>query len=1505
MKKKKLNIGIDVGSTTVKTAVMDPDDYLLLYSEYVRHNADQAGTVCDMLKRIADKFPDTLFSAAACGSGGQTIADTLGICFIQEVVANSLIIRKFYHDVRVAIELGGQDAKVVFFRYDTASRQLVPSDMRMNGSCAGGTGAFIDQIAELLNIKTEEIGALAAGGTTVYDISGRCGVFAKTDIQPLLNQGISKSDIALSSFHAIAKQTIGGLAQGMEIKPKVIFEGGPLTFNPCLIKVFQERLSLSDNEIIIPDNPELIVAKGAALSVDTMFADYNTVFSPLEGVAKLENRISNISFSPLDNDNPFFDNDESYKDFMERHKDRSFEYFADTKDLFGIRQSESDESELDKALFNNNESGSKEAGLSKNNSLKELDVYLGIDAGSTTSKFILINRENRIVDTFYSGNRGEPLKVIQYALLRMRDRYREKGIELNILGTGTTGYGELLFAKAFSADYHTVETVAHAEAARFFVPDVSFILDIGGQDMKAINLNKGVVTGIVLNEACSAGCGSFVETYAKSLNVPVEKIAEYAFKSSSPSRLGSRCTVFMNSSIITEQKNGKTTEDILAGISRSIIENVFTKVVRISNFNDLGNKIVVQGGTFKNDAVLRAFEQYTGREVVRAPFPGEMGAFGIAILAKKYIEEKISETGSFQSSFIGLDAVESFTYSKSPGVICPFCSNSCSRTVIEFSHGGSYITGNRCEKGQILGEIKNPKIREKLQETRKKQNSVPDMFKLHNEILYKKENYPLLTEKRKITIGIPVTLEFWNSLPFWKAVFLSLGFNVVLSGKSSYDIFEKGLKYVPSDTVCFPAKLLHGHVEELAEKKVDRIFNPLMIRIPKENSSACGNHTCVMLQGYPMVVEKSNEIYKRCGIKFDHPIFHWYNEKLKSKQVSDWLFETFSIERKTALKALDAGNLALKNFKSLMESEGQKIIKSLEGTDKFAVILAGRPYHSDLLVNHNLSNYFTSQGIPVLSLDSLEAVYKENVDNVRMETTITFHTRMAAAAIAAANHPNLEIVQIVSFGCGHDAVISDEMVRELKNRSDKELLVLKLDEGESAGPLNIRVKSFIETVTARRKQKLFATSDTKKEKKILYTKKDRKKKTILAPNLSPAFTELLSAIINKSGIKMEPLPLAGERAVELGKKYVHNDICYPAQVNIGEMLAILEKGEYEPSCVALGLAKNCEACRAGQYAALARKALDDAGYPEVPVVTTGLDTKKLHPGFKLSVYHQLQSLWGITIIDACEMMLRRIRPYEKVKGSADAVFERNLKKLCGGISLNTRKLMRLLSEAIEDFNKVEITQMPRKPRVGIVGEILMNYHPSANCYIEKYLEENGLEVVQPAMHDFFRKTAVIEKELGKRKMTPFWFFHYIIHTATDYVYEHVHKKIWNKISKEFRFKTDHENIYRIVENIEPFIDRTYVGAEGWKLPGEIMSMIQEGVKSFVILQPFGCLPNHITGRGMIKTVKQIYPDVQIIAIDYDPDTSLGNVENRLQMLILNAKELESAKDEEPPLVSGK
>jgi len=597
----ELWVGVDVGSTTVKIAVVKPETGELLHSRYQRHNAMQAKTVRELLEEAHKLFENKHFIVSFCGSGGQPFAEKTGSFFVQEVVANSLAVREMYPETRVAIELGGQDAKVIFFEKDKTTGKLLASDMRMNGVCAGGTGAFIDQVAELLRIKTEDFEDFASRGEKVYEISGRCGVFAKTDIQPLLNQGVSKEDIALSSFHAIAKQTIGGLAQGMEIKPPVLFEGGPLTFNPSLVGVFQQRLGLLSSQVLVPQHSEVLVAWGAALSASTMYKGKKCGYSKEKSLHALEN-FSAGNENKDEETPPFFKNEREKNDFLRKHP-----------------------------LFGGNYPVPKKDSVIK--------AYLGIDAGSTTTKFVLLSEKEEVIDSFYSGNQGDPLVVLKSALIQMNERYKEAGAKLEILGVGTTGYGELLFYRALHADYHTVETVAHAKAAQKVCPDVSFILDIGGQDMKAISVANGVVTGIILNEACSSGCGSFIETYARSLGIKMEQIADMAFRSKNPSKLGSRCTVFMNSSIITEQRDGKKPEDIIAGICRSIIDNVFTKVIRLRNLDSLGKKIVVQGGTFKNDAVLRSFEQHTGLTPIRPERPGEMGAIGIALLTKERMEK--------------------------------------------------------------------------------------------------------------------------------------------------------------------------------------------------------------------------------------------------------------------------------------------------------------------------------------------------------------------------------------------------------------------------------------------------------------------------------------------------------------------------------------------------------------------------------------------------------------------------------------------------------------------------------------------------------------------------------------------------------------------------------------------------------------------------------------------------------------------------------------------------
>ncbi|MEW5816638.1 MAG: acyl-CoA dehydratase activase-related protein, partial [Spirochaetota bacterium] len=776
-------------------------------------------------------------------------------------------------------------------------------------------------------------------------------------------------------------------------------------------------------------------------------------------------------------------------------------------------------------------------------------------------------------------------------------------------------------------------------------------------------------------------------------------------------------------------------------------------------------------------------------------------------------------------------------------------------------------------------------------------NTVPDLMKIHNRLLFKDYKPRKVDKAKNIRIGIPRVLEFWASIPYWKALFTSLGFEVVVSKKSTYSLFESGLHSVPSDTVCFPAKLVHGHIIDLVKQKVDRIFFPMMIRIPKENPLAGGTHVCSVVQGYPLVTANSYNTSAKFGIPMDYPTFHWYNRRLKQRQTVEYLTRTLNIPKSKARRAVREAEQALVLYKNEMFAEGKRVLDSVKRDGAFAVVLAGQPYHSDELVNHNLAGHFVRLGIPVLVLDALPELHSLDLSKVRIETTIPFHTRMVAAALYAAKNPDLELVEIVSFGCGHAAVISDEMARLLRDSSGKELLILKVDEGDVWGSLNIRIKSFVETIRIKReRQKKLHKTDLFQELKDAFAskfgKKDKNIKTILAPNLSPAFSTIISSVVCKEGYKVFQMPLADRRAIELGKKYVHNDVCYPAQVNIGEALAMIERGRFLPDEVAVGLAKNCEDCRAGQYAALARKALDEAGYPQIPIVTTGSDTKNMHPGFNFSLRFQINMIWGLSMMDGLEMMRRTIRPYELAKGRADEVFQHYLSTIAQTVACSHSKALTVFKEAVREFNQIPIDTLTRKPRVGVVGEIFLNYHPVSNCNIERYLEENGMEVVIPPMLDFFRRSWVIEKDKAKRKLLPHPYLNALIAGLTDSFIGLIKERV-DRVLSGFKFSQKNYNIHELVKNIEGLIDVSYIVGEGWLMPAEIIQMIKEGVKSIVIVQPFGCLPNHITGRGMTKTLKSLFPHVQFLSLDYDPDTSFANIENRLQMLIINARELEN------------
>lgn len=1429
-KTEALLVGVDIGSTTTKIAAVLPESGEMVYSAYQRHRAKQVKTAAHMLEELAEHYPKARIQLCLTGSGARLLAEKLGVSFIQEVVANSVAIRKTYDNVGTAIELGGQDAKIIFFNKDPQSKELRVYDMRMNGSCAGGTGAFIDEVAAILKVPVEEFDALAAKGSCYYDISGRCGVYAKTDIQPLLNQGVARSDLALSAFHAIAKQTIGGLAQGLDIRKPIVFEGGPLTFHPTLIRVFQERLELSEEETLIPEHPEMMIAYGAAISL------LNEAKEKPEGrqLDELLTLLRKIQAEHRQNAGKtarkFFDSEEERKAFQKRHA------------LPGDIRREPEPGKVTRA-------------------------YLGIDSGSTTTKMVLMGEDETILDSFYGPNEGKPLTVAKEALLAMRRRYRQAGGDLEIIAAGTTGYGELLFAKAFNVECHVVETVAHARAAAKYVSDASFILDIGGQDMKAIWLDHGIITNILVNEACSSGCGSFLENFASSLNIPVEGIAQAAFASEHPAELGSRCTVFMNSSVITEQRNGKSPEDIMAGLCRSIIENVFTKVIRISSMDSLGDKIVVQGGTFQNDAVLRAMEQYVGHQVTRAPYPGLMGAIGVALATK----ESFQKSGG-KKSFIGLDAVEAFSYTQTGNSPCPYCANHCKRTVVTFSNGKQWITNNRCERGGAQDE--------------QKRRYAPNLFQVREKLLFQDYDYTPADGEKGITIGMPRVLAFWENMPFWKTFWQALGFRVVLSDKSTRKIYESGLSAVTSDTVCFPAKLVHGHLRNLAKKKVDRIFMPSITTVPSENTQKTSQSMCAIVKGYPIVVRNSDPPLKKLGISFDAPLFHWYTDQDRDRQLSGYMEETYGIEKKKTLHAIRQADAAQESFHRELEREGRKVLEEAERTGSYAVVLASRPYQNDSLVNHELPEMFAGYGIPVLTADSLPGVNRIDISRSRLDIVNNYHARMLSAAVIAAENSHLEYVQISSFGCGHDAYLSDEIVRMMKEISGKVPLVLKLDESDIKGPLQIRVRSFLETVSMRREKK-----EALKVRKlpdpypVKFTKENRKEKVVLIPNTSHAFCRIMAAAFRGQGIKTEPLDYGREEAIRLGKQYVHNDICFPAQIVIGEILAALKSGKYDGKEVAVAMAKYVGDCRLTHYSALLRKALDDAGYAHVPILTNDdEDSHNLHPGFRMNMLTAIRIAFAMPMIDVLEELLRKIRPYERHQGAADRAFEQAMDQVAGGLEKGgITGAKKGFARAIDIMKAIPYDRSYPKPQVLIVGEYLLNFHPGANNDIERYLERNGFEIIEARMTDVIRKTyfyqdaQIREYHLKRPADKKIWYY-----TANN-IFNLAHD-MTDKIAKRHPLYEKACRMQDLVKESDPIIHHTFDAGEGVLIPGEILHHAKRGCRIFVILQPFGCLPNHVVGRGIAKRLKELYPDVQILPLDYDPDTSFANIENRLQML---------------------
>ena len=1464
-----LRFGLDVGSTTVKLVAVDAESGKLRFSRYERHHARLAGTAAALLAEaqtaLAQEAPagGEPLPLAVCGSGGRPLAQALDVPYIQEVVANAEAVTRLYPQTRCAIELGGQDAKVLFFETDPATGRVRASDMRMNGSCAGGTGAFIDEIAKLMDVQPQGFEALAAAGTRVYDVSGRCGVFAKTDIQPLLSQGAAREDLCLSTFHAIAKQVVGGLAQGLELTPPILFEGGPLTYNPTLVRVFAQRLGLQEGEAIVPEHPETIVARGAALAHDRLSerlaagnagagtAAGDSPAAPARTLQEAAKRLETLASagtrggSAAPAQPPLFASPQAQAAFQARHD----------AELHEVRQPTT-------------APGTPDAPA-------PLPVYVGIDSGSTTSKFVLLDEQARVLDRFYAHNGGDPLAVLRGGLLEAEGQWRARGYELQVRAMGCTGYGEQLVARAFGADVHTVETIAHAKGCMAYVPDASFVLDIGGQDMKAIWLDGGVVTDIMLNEACSSGCGSFLENFATSLDVAVEDIAQAAFRSASPAKLGSRCTVFMTSTVVNAQREGKTIDDILAGLARSIVENVFTKVVRVANFDTLGERIVVQGGTFKNRAVLRALEEYLGREVTLAPYPGEMGAIGAGLLAREHAQA----AGTAASQFIGFAGLRAFSATTRDGIHCTGCSNECALTVTRFSNGKRWVSGNRCERGAASASGE------------RQREEAPDVFALREQLLLKRYECTPAVPANGTRIGLPRVLEFWDSMPFWSTFFSVLGFEPVLSAPSSHELFESGLSHVASDTVCLPAKLAHGHIRDLAQQGVDRIFFPHVMHMPPEGPDKKAPYACSIIMGYPTVVENFQEPAARYGVAFDNPVFHWFSEDDRHAQVVAWATEALGVSEEAAMSAYRQGSAALAAFRAELESAATAVIAQARERRQFVMVLAGRPYHTDPYLSHDISRHFATRGVPVIPVDSLPGLREVDLAHARIEVTNNFHARMLAGALLAAGNPTLEYTQIVSFGCGHDAVLTDEVTRILSEVGDKHPLVLKVDESEASGSLGIRIQSFIETIAARRKA---ATAPAAAPRELAdaypakFRKADKKTRTIIVPNISHEVSLLFEGLLKHEGYTPQLVDVGGLEQIHIGKRYTHNDICFPCQMVIGEAICALREGGWQERQdeVAVGMVKfQCD-CRLSHYAALLRKALDAADFPDVPVITTdGGDSKNMHPGTMLLEPRVVFSaLWAFMMLDILTDLARKIRPYELVAGSTNALYERSIRALDKALEHGLAAAIRTFSRAIDDFAALGYDRSNPKPRVLVTGELLVTYHPGSNFRIEEYLEACGMEAVFPRVTSQLRKDFLAQASQYRDFDADTDASGIIVGKLFDAA-----QATMERIARKHPLFASEPSPAQLYEGVADIIPKTLSCGEGWLMAAEIAHCAEQGVRSFVILQPFGCIPNHVCGRGLTKSLKKKYPGIQILPLDLDPDTSFANVENRLQMLVMGSE----------------
>ena len=1530
---RPLRVGLDIGSTTVKAVVLGESDALSepLFADYRRHHANVRATMEGLLKDIRATLAtlgraDEPIALAITGSGGLALADALHVPFVQEVIAETRAIDQDVPQADVIIELGGEDAKITY---------LKPTpEQRMNGSCAGGTGAFIDQMSTLLDTDAAGLNAMAKDYTTLYPIASRCGVFAKTDLQPLINDGAAKPDLAASIFTAVATQTIAGLASGRPIHGTVVFLGGPLFFMSELREAFRRALDGKVSEFITPADAHLYVAYGAALTAGEPdqiehAGDYvpRTADSVIAALKHLSTLPANTATMP-----PLFANNAEREAFDARHH-REHVHIGTLEGARGPH-------------------------------------FLGIDAGSTTIKATLVNDDREIVWSSYATNDGSPLTAA-IGIVRTIEHDLPEGAW--IARSCATGYGEGLIATGLHLDEGVVETMAHYRGAEMVSQGVTAVIDIGGQDMKYLAVDNGVIDSIAVNEACSSGCGSFLQTFARSMGLTIEEFTQAALASEHPVDLGSRCTVFMNSSVKQAQKEGASIEDIAAGLCYSVVRNALYKVIKLRDSGELGSTVVVQGGTFLNDAVLRAFELLTEREVTRPNIAGLMGAYGAALTARMHYDDIADDTdGDTDAAGVHVARIDGVDHTVSSILhgtaldelsmtterdVCKLCQNHCKLTITTFHDGSRYVTGNRCERG---GDAK------------RKRSDRPNLY----DFKYKRAfAYRRLTDKKATRgeIGIPRVLNMYENYPFWFTLLTSLGFKVVISGRSNHELFETGIESIASENICYPAKLVHGHIKWLLNKGIRTIFYPCVSFEDDLVPEADNHYNCPVVANYPVVIGANMTELREDGIRFMRPYFNLSKHSLMVDRIVEE-FAWAGVTREEAEAAVAAAYAEDTVFKHDVQQEGVRALAYMKEHNCRGIVLAGRPYHVDPEVNHGIPETICSLGMVVLSEDSVSWLDPNDVPaltaylaedetdpaahtsegfrhvNDRKLTTMplrvmnqwAYHARLYRAAQFVASWPGLELVQLNSFGCGLDAVTTDQVSEILADKADV-YTMLKIDEVSNLGAAKIRLRSLkaaveerernaqraatpaagagtfrhtgtaaptpgrqilLDTVMGRQagagaQQNRQSATMSAYANRVPFGKDMRRDYTIVAPQMSPIHFRLVEAAIRASGYKFDVLEHASKTDVETGLKYVNNDACYPAIMTVGQLVEAIKSGRYNPDTTALAISQTGGMCRATNYFALIRKALVDAGYPQIPVLAISTQGFVDNPGFTPTVPLLHRAAKSLVIGDLLMKCLYRVRPYEVNPGSANRLYERwnvivRETLLNHGMSKTAKMLYgsaywpyaKLVAKIVETFDALPLKDVERKVRVGVVGEILVKYQPDANNHVVEVIESQDCEAVVPGIIDFMTMRPYInewnEHNLGTgRNKALYTAFKGVIHAYMKPVNDALEAS-GGKFEKDLPMD-------QLVAKAQTVTSIGVQAGEGWLLTGEIVELIESGCPNIICAQPFACLPNHVTGRGMFGKIRRLYPQANIVSIDYDPGASEANQLNRIKLMIAAAK----------------